>query len=56
MTVPSCDSHISLTSKDDEYLRAVVLMTAGNNQVGQHQFFGKFLSGVARRRDVELAG
>lgn len=49
ITVPSCDRHNSLKSKDDEYLRAVIVMTAENNKVGQHQFFGKLLPAVARR-------
>ncbi len=49
ITVPSCDRHNSLKSKDDEYLRAVIVMTAVQNKVGQHQFFGKLLPAVARR-------
>ncbi len=50
ITVPSCDRHNSLKSKDDEYLRAVIVMTAaGQNKVDQHQFFGKLLPAVARR-------
>lgn len=49
ITVPSCDRHNSLKSKDDEYLRAVIVITAENNKVGQHQFFGKLLPAVARR-------
>lgn len=49
ITVPSCDRHNSLKSKDDEYLRAVIVMTAVQNKVGQHQFFGKLLPAVTRR-------
>ena len=49
ITVPSCDRHNSLKSKNDEYLRAVIVMAAGNNKVGQQQFFGKLLPAVARR-------
>ena len=49
ITLPSCDLHNSCKSKDDEYLRTIILMTAGNNAVGQHQLFGKLLPAVARR-------
>lgn len=52
ITVPSCDCHNSLKSKDDECLRTVILMTTGNNKVAQHQFFGKLLPAVARRPHV----
>ncbi len=53
ITVPSCDRHNSLKSKDDEYLLAVIAMTAAmGNKVGQHQFFGRFLRAVARRPHV----
>lgn len=49
VTVPSCDRHNSHKSKDDEFLRSVILMTAGVNQAGQHQFFGKLLRAAARK-------
>jgi hypothetical protein len=49
ITVPSCDRHNSLKAKDDEYLRAVIVMTAAHNKVGQHQFVRKLLPAVARR-------
>jgi len=49
ITVPSCDRHNSLKAKDDEYLRAVIVMTATHNKVGQHQFVRKLLPAVARR-------
>ena len=53
ITVPSCDVHNSLKAKDDEYLLAIIAMTAAlGNQVGQHQFFGRFLRAVARRPHV----
>lgn len=48
ITVPSCDRHNSLKSKDDEFLRSVILMTIGNNDAGKHQFFGKFLRAAVR--------
>lgn len=53
ITVPSCDCHNSLKSKDDEYLLAVIAMTATlGNDVGRHQFVGKFLRAVARTPHV----
>jgi hypothetical protein len=53
ITVPSCDRHNSLKSKDDEYLLAVIAMGAVmGNKVGQHLFWGKFLRAVARRPHV----
>lgn len=48
ITVPSCDRHNSHKSKDDEFLRSAILMTAGINKAGQHQFFGKLLPAAAR--------
>lgn len=49
ITVPSGDLHNFCRSKDDEYLRTVILMSAGNNAAGQHQFFDKLLTSIARR-------
>ena len=49
ITVPSCDVHNSLKSKDDEYLRTVITMTATHSQVGQFQFVNKVLPAVAHR-------
>ena len=49
ITVPSCDFHNSNKSKDDEYLRAVILMqTAKNSEAAQHQFFDKMLHATTR--------
>lgn len=48
ITVPSCDRHNSDKSKDDEFLRCVILMTAGNNKAGQQQFLWKLLPAAAR--------
>ena len=49
ITVPSCDRHNSVKSKDDEYFRAVILMQAAqNSDVGRHQFFQKLLRATAR--------
>jgi hypothetical protein len=50
ITVPSCDSHNSKKSKDDEFLRAVILFTAvAASEVAKHQFLGKLLRAAARR-------
>lgn len=49
VTVPSCDRHNSRKSKDDEYFRSVILMTAAqNSDAGRHQFLGKLLRAAAR--------
>jgi hypothetical protein len=49
ITVPSCDFHNSHKSKDDEFLRSVILMpTAENSEAGQHQFFEKLLPATTR--------
>ena len=48
ITVPSCDRHNSLKSKDDEFLRAIILMTATNSKVGRNQFLRKLLRASAR--------
>ena len=48
ITVPSCDRHNSHKSKDDEFLRSVIVMTAGSNKAGQHQFLWKLLPAAAR--------
>lgn len=52
ITVPSCDLHNSKKSKDDEFLRTVVLMTAESSPVGRHLFFGKLLRAVRRASHV----
>jgi len=49
ITVPSCDQHNSKKSNDDEFLRSVVLMAAGSNQAGQHQFHWKILPATSRK-------
>jgi hypothetical protein len=49
ITVPSCDQHNSQKSKDDEFLRSVILMTPGNNEAGQHQFAWKLLPATSRK-------
>lgn len=52
ITVPSCVLHNSSKSKDDEYLRAVILMTAESSKVGRHQYFRKLLPAVLRKPHV----
>ena len=52
ITVPACDRHNSQKSKDDEFLRSVILMTPGNNEAKQHLFFGKLLPAVSRKSHV----
>jgi len=50
ITVPSCDRHNSQKSKDDEFLRAVILMDPGATAAAQHIFRRKLLPAVARQR------
>ena len=53
ITVPACDSHNSKKSKDDEFFRSIVLMTAAeSSEITRHQFFGKFLRAVKRAPHV----
>ncbi|MBL8539827.1 MAG: hypothetical protein JNK68_05585 [Betaproteobacteria bacterium] len=49
VTVPACDDHNSRKSKDDEFFRAVIVMTAAqHSEIGRVQFFGKFIRAVRR--------
>jgi hypothetical protein len=49
ITVPSCDKHNSEKSKDDEFLRAVLLgVSAHNSPVAADHFRGKLLRAAAR--------
>lgn len=53
VTVPACDQHNSRKSKDDEFFRSIIVMTAAqHNDIGRLQFFGKFLRGVRRTPHV----
>lgn len=38
ITVPSCSLHNNDTSKDDEYVRGIVVSSAGNNRVATHHW------------------
>lgn len=56
ITVPSCDEHNSKKSADDEFLRAVILLTAADsNKIARHQFLGKFLRGAERNSKAHSA-
>jgi hypothetical protein len=49
LRVPSCDTHNSHKSKDDEFLRAnLVLCCAHASPVASSEFFGKLLRAVSR--------
>jgi hypothetical protein len=52
ITVPSCARHNSQKSKDDEFLRSVILMTPGINEAKKHLFFGKLLPAASRKPHV----
>lgn len=56
ITVPSCDAHNSRKSKDDEFLRATILLQAArSSEAARHQFFAKILRAGARRPDAYRA-
>ena len=48
ITVPSCSTHNEETSMDDEYVRNVIAMTKGNNDVGANHFKNKGLRSLQR--------
>lgn len=52
ISVPSCDKHNTVKSRDDEWLRAVITLLAGKNEAGWHQFLHKTLRAVRRRPDA----
>jgi len=57
ITVPSCDEHNLVKSKDDEYLCAVITTHFENNSVAQSHFDNKIMRGLMRKpaRLVDLA-
>lgn len=56
ITVPSCDAHNSNKSKDDEFLRAAILLQAAQSSpAARHQFFAKLLRASARKPDAYRA-
>ena len=48
ITVPSCDTHNSKKSKDDEYILYVLVMNIPNNEVAQNQFLSKIIRAINR--------
>jgi hypothetical protein len=56
ITVPSCDTHNSMKSKDDEFLRAVLLLaTSSKSDVAANHFRDKLTRGVERNPDAHMA-
>lgn len=57
ITVPSCDEHNLVKSKDDEYVCSVITMHFENNPVAQSHFVDKVLRGLMRSptRLIDLA-
>ncbi|MEZ4483615.1 MAG: hypothetical protein R2864_03160 [Syntrophotaleaceae bacterium] len=52
ITVPSCDDHNSNKSKDDEYLRFVLVSHFENNSAAQTHFTGKVIRSLKRRPHI----
>lgn len=56
ITVPSCDQHNSQKSKDDEFLRAfLILHAAPTSAAARYEFNGKLLRANVRRPDAHQA-
>ena len=49
ITVPSCKTHNTKKSKDDEYLAFVLTVAMGNNQFGTNHFATKVMRAFTRR-------
>ena len=49
ITVPSCKTHNTQKSKDDEYLALVLTVAMGNNQFGTNHFASKVMRALTRR-------
>ncbi|WP_031358046.1 hypothetical protein [Caballeronia sordidicola] len=49
ITVRSCEEHNTVKSKDDEYLRLMLVMNAANNVTARAHFGNKVMSGITRR-------
>ena len=49
ITVPSCDEHNTLKSKEDEYLLYILPATIGSNEIGLNQFLTKVQRAITRR-------
>jgi hypothetical protein len=52
LTVPSCDEHNSVKSKDDQFLLLVLLIHFKNNEVGQNHFASKLIRTLERRSSL----
>jgi hypothetical protein len=56
ITVPSCDAHNGAKSKDDEFMRAMILMTAAHtSEAAKNLFMGKLLRAVKRKPGAHQA-
>ena len=56
ITAPSCDAHNGAKSKDDEFLRAMILMTAAPaSEAAKNLFMGKLLRAAKRKPLVRQA-
>ena len=49
ITVPSCTTHNTRKSQDDEYLALVLTVAIGNNQYGTNQFSTKVMRAITRK-------
>lgn len=50
ITVPACDAHNAAKSKDDEYLRAIILLASGSSsKIAKDHFFDKLIRAARRR-------
>jgi len=52
ITVPSCEKHNMSTSKDDEYLLAVIITHHQNNQAAYNHFMSKILRMLKRKTSL----
>ncbi len=55
ITVPSCDAHNSLKSKDDEYVLLILIHGYFNNKAGRDHFNVKAVRALTRRRAMLTA-
>lgn len=53
ITVPSCKEHNENTSNDDEYVRNIICMSIGNNNVAYQQFIKKVLTSLKRNQKLK---
>jgi hypothetical protein len=55
ITVPSCDTHNSAKSRDDEYIRLVLVSGIGANELGHQLARTKIARSIARRPSLMLS-